>query len=405
MSLLRTLVTVVVLSSTLLLSSAQAQPEPGFFGKGDDNSDFTGLYDPFCDLDFQWFEPIHCECPVRPLNSGWFFGYSRETMNVTRPRDTVIPTWDPGPTFTVLEPLIDQSTAGSDYDGDWGWGNRFDFGWVSEDGTGIWFVARKFDIEESITYDNIDLNLDSGLRPDEEDYNPTTTTLNGLRMWGIEANKVWRLEPTPKGHIIEPFVGVRYAKVRDDSDRSDIYTDATEKLLFGGPGVGVPGVTEQVTVAFNYQDSIRTVDNDLFGGQLGMRSRWRRGRWHITSDVRGLAFWNHQVRKTRLDNEFQYQTFNGTFGDDGAGGGILTAITPVTGVLQDFDQEQHVEQSNTFVYGGEFHLDVAFEVTQGFAINVGGQVIAFADGIGRGLEGTDDSLLLSGVSLGFTFNR
>ena len=121
--------------------------------------------------------------------------------------------------------------------------------------------------------------------------------------------------------------------------------------------------------------------------------------------MRGLAFWNHQVRKTRLDNEFQYQTFNGTFGDDGAGGGILTAITPVTGVLQDFDQEQHVEQSNTFVYGGEFHLDVAFEVTQGFAINVGGQVIAFADGIGRGLEGTDDSLLLSGVSLGFTFNR
>ena len=199
---------------------------------------------------------------------------------------------------------------------------------------------------------------------------------------------------------MEPFIGARYVRIRDYADRNDIFTDADDTLRFDL--TDTPNAVELVTVNFNYRESIISTDNDLFGGQFGMRSRWRRGRWQITSDVRGLLFWNHQV-KDRLDvNETQSQDWQATYDANGN----LTDPNPLNGdILQLFDQDHIYESNNTFVYGGELNVDVAFEVTQGFAINVGGEIIAFADGIGRGVSGVDDSLVLSGFSFGFTFNR
>ena len=52
-----------------IVSMTHAQ-HPGFFGKSDDGSDFTGLYDPFCDLDTCWFEPIYCDDTERPSELG-----------------------------------------------------------------------------------------------------------------------------------------------------------------------------------------------------------------------------------------------------------------------------------------------------------------------------------------------
>ena len=233
MSLHRTLVTVVISLCAFALGSAAHAQKHEFLRKADDNSDFTGLYDPFCDLDTCWFEPINCECPdERPLNSGWFFGYSRMNLNVSRPRDEN-PTlyYDPEPGIggpgNLIPSIYTGSDFASDYQGDWSWGNRFDFGWVSEDGSGLWIVARKLDSpDKTLEFDNIDLNNDDSVRPDNEPWGPTFVTLNGMRMWGVEVNKIWRLDPTPKGTIIEPFLGPRYIRLRDHANRDDVFSNA-----------------------------------------------------------------------------------------------------------------------------------------------------------------------------------
>lgn len=405
MSLHRTLVSVILLAAIPLGSSVLAQ-NVGFLGKGDDNSDFTSLYDPFCDLDTHWFEPIYCDCPEGPLNSGWFFGYSRMHLNVSRPRSNDQVFYDPDPDPNFPTPLADQipsiyqGMAAGDHEGDWAWGNRFDFGWISEEGNGFWFVARKLDSpDERVTFDNIDLNDDAAVRPDDEPWGPTFATVNGLRMWGFEGNKIWRLAPTPKGTVLEPFVGLRYVRLRDHADRNDIFTNAFEQLQF--PEIGPANGTVLRTVDFNYRDAQITTDNDLFGGQLGVRSRWRRGRWEVTSDLRALLFWNHQSREIIGDNELQAQNFAGTYDANGQLAGVAESGLE----LQSFGQDQSYDTANTFVYGGELDLQLSFDVTKGFALTLGGQVIAFGDGVGRGMSSTDDSLVMTGVTAGFAINR
>ena len=80
------------------------------------------------------------------------------------------------------------------------------------------------------SFDNTDLNGLDSLRLDNQPWGDTFATLNGLRMYGFEANKVWRLEPTARGAIIEPFVGPRYMRLRDHADRADVFSDAFDKL-------------------------------------------------------------------------------------------------------------------------------------------------------------------------------
>ena len=245
----RTFKSAAILVVALTMTASAYGQHAGFLGKSGDDSDFTGLYDPFCDLDTCWFEPIYCECPERPMNSGWFFGYRRMRINATRPqnqnRSRFYDPFSDGivrPTNTLLESVY-TGPAEDDLHGDWGWGNRFDFGWVSEQGTGLWFVARKLDgPNESLTFDNIDTNNLDLLRLDEQPWGPTRAVVNGLRMWGFEANKTWRLESTARGTIMEPFVGARYMRLRDISDRTDVFSDAFSVLgSFGPSGVGGGG--------------------------------------------------------------------------------------------------------------------------------------------------------------------
>lgn len=410
MSLQRTILSAVLSISVFSAMSTTHAQHAGFFGKSDDNSDFTGLYDPFCDLDTNWFEPIYCDCPERPMNSGWFFGYRRMRVNVSRPRNE--------PNIDFYEPLPDtnrppseqlqsvyQGDISSDLKGDWGWGNRFDFGWMSEEGSGLWMVARKLDSpDERVEFDNIDNNGLDSLRLDNQPWGPGFATLNGLRMYGFEVNKVWRLAPTPRGAVIEPFIGPRYMRLRDHADRADVFSDAYDKLsTFPTEELAPFFIVKKVY--FNYRESIVTTDNDLFGGQLGIRSKWRRGRWQVSSDIRGMAFWNHQVKDRLISDERQQQDWIANY----PGTGIVptASITPSAGgaIPIDFRQTQITETNNTFAYGGELNVELAFEITQGFAVTAGAEVIAIGDGIGRGYNGVDDSLVMSGFSFGFTFNR
>jgi len=396
------------------MPAARAQ-HIGFFGKSDDNSDFTGLYDPFCDLDTNWFEPIYCDCPERPLNSGWFFGYRRTNMNVSRPHNEVVSQFYDQEDGDVARPddeLMRSIYSGSisdDLGGDWSWGNRFDFGWMSEQGSGLWFVARKQDSpDRRVTFDNIDQSGLSALRLNDQPWGPTSATVNGLRMYGFEANKVWRLKPTAKGTVMEPFVGPRYVRLRDHADRTDIYSDFYRTVgTFPTNGQQFPIVRR---VNFAYSDTTMTTDNDLFGGQFGMRSKWRRGRWQVTSDIRGLMFWNHQSSERITRNERQTENWVATYNAitvNGITENNITGVAPVAGgvVIEEQRQIHTSDTRNTFAYGGELNFELAFEVTQGFALTAGAEIIAIGDGVGRGFQSVDDSLVMSGFSIGFTYNR
>ena len=254
---------------------------------------------------------------------------------------------------------------------------------------------------ERVDFDNIDTNNDDSVRPDGEPFGPTFVTINGLKMWGFEGNKVWRLAPTPRGTIVEPFIGLRYARIRDIADRTDIFNNFND-LNFDLVNVAPNAVDTINRINFNYREASITTDNDLFGGQLGMRSRWKRGRWQVSSDIRGLGFWNHQVKETLARNEEQSENFVATFDANG----VLTGVAEAgNSLVQETSQEHTFDSHDTFVYGGELNVDLAFELTQGFAVNVGGEIIYLADGIGRGPINQSESLLLTGLTFGFTLNR
>ena len=111
-------------------------------------------------------------------------------------------------------------------------------------------------------------------------------------------------------------------------------------------------------------------------------------------------FWNHQVKEILANNE--EQSVNNTATYDATG---LTGIAQ-SNLLQESTQTQTFDSQDSLVYGGEWNLDLSFDITQGFALNVGGEIIFFADGIGRGADiENQESLLMTGLTFGFTVNR
>jgi hypothetical protein len=108
------------------------------------------------------------------------------------------------------------------------------------------------------------------------------------------------------------------------------------------------------------------------------------------------------VKETIASNEEQSENFTATY-DATA---VLTGVAESgASLVQESTQEHTFDSHDTFVYGGELNVDLAFELTQGFAVNVGGEIIYLADGIGRGPINQSESLLLTGLTFGFTLNR
>lgn len=276
-----------------LSRSAQAQFVPDVFS----NHDL--VVQPFGDWnfkpDFQLFSPvINYEYGGEPLeaNYGWFFTYDRQYLNVRRPNAVV-----------------------ANYDGDFTWGNRFDFGFMTEDDHG-WMA--------SVSYLRMgDIRLDENLEGDSQ-----IGLANNFNYTSVEVNKTWRLEPFYHDFYLEGFLGVRYFKF---SDR-------------------VFGFTE----------------NNIIGGQLGTRLFKQVKNFVISGEFRIYPAHNYQMYKSAaVSNE-------------------------------------------EFVMAGETRAEVAYLITRDVAIRMGWDLIYFGQGIGRGnrptLE-TDEDMLISGITFGFTINR
>jgi hypothetical protein len=380
------------------------------------------FFDPFCGHPTDYFEPIHCECPdYGRTNTGWFFTYDRLKLYGSRPSEApggvIFEQRSEGDWLGFGTPSIPETIGGTpvfapnmanqqlfaesanNYDGDDTPGNRFDFGYMGEDGKGIWFVARKMN-NPGVRLRNaqIDRN-DNGLDDLLGDPFPATfVTLNAFNFYGFEVNRVWRMPPTAKGIVLEPFVGPRYVRIRDHADRRDVFIE--RNLPVFDPGLA--NLTLTVVDRDILQDLIVTTDNNLWGGQVGLRSSWRRGRWVVSSDVRGFTFYNLRERTRIYDTEGVAEVVRGNY--DAIGDLAGTTVVIDTTVLPS-GQVEETDESGEFAYGGELRLETAFELTKKFAVRAGAEVIIFADGVGRGLVDTDDHFRLMGFSLGFAFNR
>ena len=125
------------------------------------------------------------------------------------------------------------------------------------------------------------------------------------------------------------------------------------------------------------------------------------GRWRLGTEIRGFAFHNF-VERTR---DFRIEGYSRDVFALYDENGTLTAIAngPLTGNIEVAEVN---DVKNRFTWGGELRLNLGFDITKKFSIELGGMFLAFADGIGRGdLFNDGQSFISGGASLGFAINR
>ncbi|MCA9198947.1 MAG: hypothetical protein KDA87_15475 [Planctomycetales bacterium] len=355
------------------------------------------------DLNWNWFEPIHCDCPDgAAFNSGFFFTYERLVLRASRPNEESALASIPAeniltPPPTLAEPGNVSAENSFDFSGDWTMGNRFEIGYVDEDTGGWSFGATKIDSPETFVYEDNFNRLDRAVLDLNGDrIGETFVTQNDFNMYSFELNRIFR--HTPNGNnslMIETFLGPRYVRIRDHADRADIFHEYPwiyTPVPLGPDAIILDDITSSYVNIDTFVRNLIHTDNDLFGGQFGARFVKKTSRWTLASDVRGFAFNNFRSRERTILVERNRQLLEPVSGS-------------VSRVILDNTRDFTYEDSNHFVWGGELHLNATYSLTKTIGLQAGFQTIIFADGIGRGMFTTDEMFALTGGSFGFTINR
>jgi hypothetical protein len=328
-----------------------------------------GDYDP----DYQFFEPTEPDNygGFPPPNTGWYGSYQRLYINGSRQR-------------------FEQSHT----QGDFGWGNRLDIGYMTESGSGLSFsgmgmgsgvnvnnivfkprlaydptatYASPFTQNNATSFDQGNPNFDPRI-----DQDMIVNSLNSFEFSSWEINKVWRLDPGHHGGIIEPFIGFRYSNLDDHTRRMQQFQVAA--ALF-----------EQVTDQQSYYE------NNMWGGQIGVRLARQRGRLMLGGELRVMGFANFQ--------HFNQDTYTLTR--------LYTAPIPSTATQEFLEFTNTYGSGEEFVIGGDVRVNASYEITRDIAAQVGVQWMGFGKGIARGpvLQNNTGDFYLFGVSAGVSINR
>jgi hypothetical protein len=346
------------------------------------------------DPDWQFFAPVDVDSmmemsPRKRAHVGWFGSYDRTYLWMSRPEN-------------------EQSHAS----GDFGYGNRFDIGFMRED-RGGWLLSFRsmggpnvYDRTYAERIDRFNANdvndpINTPVQPFLDANDPQMGTrayilgdsLNVGGLTSFEINKTWRRQPYRYGGIIEPMVGLKYTTFKDLA-MNQTYNRSVG--LITTPG-GVTAST-QVETLISQETNTR---NQMVGGQLGARYFTHYERWTLSGELRAFGLSNFQ------QNEFRQSTFITEYAGGPSIGGTVDATDYVSG-------SGLVHTSNTeFVFGFEARAEAAYQVTKYFNIRGGIEVIDFAQGIWRGatpLGGNDpnindQALLLAGFTFGIEINR
>jgi len=226
----------LLLSPIFMLSAAnslQAQNWPSDdppFVDNDEFYQFTPFVEPGnFDHDLQFFAPAEIGefggYPEPPI--GWYFDYARVYWGATRP--------DRG--------------ARDDGNTDFAWGNRFDFGYMTEHDNGWAFEFLHFD-------------------------GPTNVGVSVGEMYGAEMLKTFRLEPFHDGGVAEVFIGGRFSYINDST--------------------------------LGEEFALNESQNNIFQGVTGLRYWKRKGRWTLSAELRLMAGQNVQDFDFASADEFVF---------------------------------------------------------------------------------------------------
>jgi hypothetical protein len=426
----------VLLAAIPALAQREIHHVPPFVDADGYNPD---VYHPFIapdlfDPDYQFFAPAEFSEFGRgdAAPRGWFGSYDRLYLWVTRPNNQ-----NSGGVF----PGSQQSILGDNKAGDFGWGNRFDVGYMTAEDHGwlatFWSLngpnhgggpeVERISVFQALDEINNDSNLVVELRggaagggggaammmmaggnqgrqgqPARDQNDPITgardyrfnNSVNVASLSSFELNKTFRFNALHYGSTIEPFVGFRYMKFSDFFGR-----DSYERFDPDGVALG-PGLPPAPLDLgdFNTEEFRRLqaqFDNHMVGGQVGLRWHKRKEKWKLSGELRAFAFQNFQSLESSSSLERTLHT-------PGATGGTVATVTGVT-----LDFVNFGGHADEFVFGTEIRAEAAYNVTRDFSIRTGMALMEMARGVGRGgvLSFNDQSVTIVGGTFGFQFNR
>ncbi len=319
--------------------------------------------DPFAfDPDFQWFRPVYDldledMKPKKRANTGWYATYDRLALYGSRPE------------------LAETQDAETKLD--LGWGHRYEIGYMLPDVEHGWMFTYtemngpgKYDItprerlirvgEPTIDEDGLPVDIfpgDGNTHGFDQRIYEVKDSLNVMDFKSFELNKSWRMEPYHYGGILEPFVGLRYAKLTDYDGFQNYVTTADGSAL-EDPFIG--DTYERLTT-----DSVIT-DNDILAGQVGFRYIKFRDRFTYSADFRAMMGGTLQCALSQRET-------NTTVGDgDVPDFNLVTKTRPI------------YERNEEFLIGFDVRGELAYQLTRAIKIRGGFQLIDLATGIWRG---------------------
>ena len=396
------------------------------------------------DADFRWFEPIYCDCAEPIRNEGVFFSYERLNWNVLSPARYAVgqpglqytssvliyndPIVNPGvqnaPPPTPISNAIDVAYPDSEF----GWGNRFEFGYVHENVGWNVGVVEGFESVDSETY-----GQDPGFLVDPQPFTGSVAVLfqipagllDGFVDLGLDGiaddvdsdgNPPFGL-PTDFGDLVTfvPSFDLLTIDHRTRADgievmriirRDDFFArDSTLEFLYGLRFLRVYSEMQVLGTGGFLADSNwnSEVENKLVGPQVGLRWSRSKGRWGLRTQGRFMAALN--VRDASLE---------GTMGSQ------LTPTLPNNALYFNPTSFAQYDSDIEFSPLAEARLEAVFRVTKQFSL-VAGYTGTYASNLGygsnmvaytlpeltlRSLEDMDTQHFFSnGWNFGFEINR
>lgn len=394
-----------LLAGLLLLiafSSAQAQRalpfiEPDYFGP-----------------DLQFFAPADLsEFGNGPApKTGFYIEYSRMYLWTSRPDNVpddgfgipgAVPFAARSGVITPQSPSPGNFGPGLDD----GWGNRYDFGYMTNDQHGWAFTFMDLNgpremlvVEQESLARFIGGAAATTLVPD---IIGIEQSLNAGSLRSFELSKVWRLDTLHSGAVFEPMLGMRYQEFRDFYRHMEY-----DRYAAIPPGEMFPDLLLPAAIGPNEVIATRNgeVFNQMVGGQVGFRLLQQTGHWTLSAEVKAMLSGNFQhstVRDTVQINNY-----------DGAGGVLQNIFNGTTADAQN--------SRTTLVWGGDIRTQANYQLTRDIALNFGVQYLHYARGIGRSahnytplapqqpqnqtvLYNQNNDVVMAGFTFGFVVNR
>lgn len=374
--------------------------------RGAEAQEHLPVADPFhFDPDFRWFEPVYAADlmdmkPSKRASTGWYGAYDKMRLYSSRPDVAILREGNTGDFEDGLDP---------------GWGDRFDFGYMTDDGHG--WSATYMNIAGPAAYDTVlqerinRLNTADNIPPAADDDSGTfgrfgqllpsadrnnfelrervyelQDSINVFSGSSFELNKTWRMEPYHYGGMLEPLIGLRYIDLTD-------YWQTEDYQRFAGLGNLVQLVDPNGDPIEIYTRNEARTQNKMFGGQLGARYFKYYDRIMFSGSFRAFALTNYQSHRSATDQVIT--AYDGI----GIDAGTNYVINTRTGLAY--------RDNDEFVVGFDARAEMSYQITRHFQVRGGFQMIDLGRGIWRGQtsDRTDQTVVMVGGTFGFAINR